>query len=292
MGGGEERLSLGGGVEMVYRDNRRQAPALLLFHGLFDHRGTWDLLWPLLGERFRLVAPDLIGFGQSSKPRLPGQLRPYSLEMHAAHLGRLIAHLGLDSLVLGGNSLGGALALYLWHACPGLRPAIRGLVLIDPACYPQPLPGYVGLMAGWPGALLDRAPVRWLAFRLGVVQRLVSRTMARAFFDPQNIPPALRQAAVDNLRAPGVFYSYRAAARHLVPADCEALIRAYRQIACPVLVLWGKEDRIIPPEFARRLQEDLPHAEVHLLEQCGHAPQLERPEQVAGLLNAWAQRHL
>jgi pimeloyl-ACP methyl ester carboxylesterase len=281
-------------VRMVYQDSRTPAPApvLLLLHGLFDQRGTWDLLWPLLADRCRLIAPDLVGFGASSKPRLrqcpPGQR--YSLAMHAGHLVRLIDHLGLGRVSLVGNSLGGGLALYLWCAHPQLRPAIAGLALLDPACYPQPLPGYVRQVAGWPGALLDQGPLRWLAFRLGLIRRLVGRTLRRCFADPGKIPPGAAEQIVARLREPGVSYAYRSAARNLLPPDWEGLLRAYREVTCPVLALWGARDQVVPAAFAARLRADIPHAAVRLLPGCGHAPQLECPAEVAAALRAWLPR--
>lgn len=278
-------------IRMVYQDSHTSAPApvLLLLHGLFDQRGTWNLLWPLLADRFRLIAPDLVGFGASSKPRLrqcpPGQR--YSLAMHAGHLGRLIGHLGLERVVLAGNSLGGGLALYLWCSCPQLRPAIAGLALLDPACYPQPLPGYVRQVAGWLGALLDQRPLQWLFFRLGLTRRLVDQTLRRCFADPARVPPDAVDQVVAQLREPGVSYAYRSAAKNLLPPDWEVLLRLYREVSCPVLALWGEEDQVVPAAFAGRLQADIPHAAVRLIPRCGHAPQLECPELVAGALAAW-----
>lgn len=279
-------------IHMAYQDSRTPGPALLLLHGLFDQRGTWDIVWPLLVGRFRLIAPDLVGFGESGKPRLrqhPACHR-YSLDMHAGHLVRLIGHLGLERVVLGGNSLGGGLALYLWCTQPQLRPAIAGLALLDPASYPQPLPGYVRQMAGWPGALLDQRPLQWLALHLGLTRRLVDQTLRRCFADPAKIPPGAAEGIVARLQEPGVSYAYRQAARNLMPADWEGLLHSYREVSCPVLALWGEEDRVVPAAFARRLQGDMPHASVRLIPGCGHAPQLECPAEVAGALAAWQPR--
>ncbi|MCC7265548.1 MAG: alpha/beta fold hydrolase [Candidatus Latescibacteria bacterium] len=279
---------------MVYQDSHTPAPApvLLLLHGLFDQRGTWDLIWPHLAGSHRLIAPDLVGFGASSKPRLRSQppAQRYSLAMHAGHLIRLIEHLGLERLALAGNSLGGGLALYLWCTQPQLRPVITGLALLDPACYPQPLPGYVRQVAGWPGALLDQRPLQWLSHRLGLTRWLVDQTLRRCFADPQKIPPGAADQIVARLREPGVSYAYRQAARNLLPADTEALLRGYREVSCPVLALWGQEDQVVPAALAGRLQADIPHAAVQVVPGCGHAPQLECPELVAGALAAWIPR--
>jgi pimeloyl-ACP methyl ester carboxylesterase len=210
--------------------------------------------------------------------------------MHAGHLVQLIRHLGLERVVLAGNSLGGGLALYLWCSYAQLRPTIAGLALLDPACYPQPLPGYVRQVAGWPGALLDQRLLQWLVFRSGLIRWLVVHTLRRCFADPGKIPPGAVDQIVALLREPGVSYAYRSAARNLLPPDWEALLRSYREVSCPVLALWGEEDQVVPPAFAGRLQADIPHAAVRLISGCGHAPQLECPERVAGEVAAWVPR--
>ncbi|MCC7263457.1 MAG: alpha/beta fold hydrolase, partial [Candidatus Latescibacteria bacterium] len=92
------------------------------------------------------------------------------------------------------------------------------------------------------------------------------------------------------LREPGVSYAYRQAARNLLPADTEALLRGYREVSCPVLAIWGQEDQVVPVALAARLQADIPHAAVQLIPGCGHAPQLECPELVAAALAAWIPR--
>ena len=267
-------------IHMVYQDSHTPAPApvLLLLHGLFDQRGTWNLVWPLLADRFRLIAPDLVGFGASSKPRLRSHApaQRYSLAMHAGHVVRLIEHLGLARVVLGGNSLGGGLALYLWCTCPPLRPAIAGLALLDPACYPQPLPGYVRQVAGCLGVFGPRP--RGLAHRLA--SSLAGGCTLPLFADPAD--PQRRTRSLR--REPGVSYAYR---RGPEPAPPDWRLRCYREVSCPVLVIWGEEDQVVPAAFAARLQADIPRAVVRLVPGCGHAPQLERPDLVAAALASW-----
>ena len=126
-----------------------------MLHGLFDHKGTWRRLWGLLEGTCRLVAPDLVGNGRSSKPRLAGRpvAYPYSLAMHCDHLEVLLERVGAHQVVLVGNSLGAGLALYLMCRRPQAARRVRGLVLIDAAAYPQAMPGYIHQMGGWPGRL-------------------------------------------------------------------------------------------------------------------------------------------
>lgn len=278
-------------LEVSYWDNEHQGsgPALLLIHGLFDHKGTWQGLWPRLQDRFRLVAVDLVGFGHSSKPRLddcPPSYR-YSAAMHAENLREVIGRLGLQQVVLAGHSLGGGIALYLCCTWPELAGRLRGLVLIAPAAYPQPLPGYARQLADWRGAILQWPLVPRLVLGTGLAEWAVRRTLLRVFHDPAKIPAGSLEAAIGVLRTRDVFYAYQNAVRNIVPPDHEALVARFGQIGCPALVLWGRQDRIVPVEFAARLAAEIPAARLRIIEECGHAPHLEHPDLVAGVIADW-----
>ena len=112
----EYRLALADQVEMAYIDNGGgDHPPLVLLHGVFDNKATWFRLAARLAAR-RLIAPDLIGHGHSSKPTFAA--RPeherYSPDMQVGYLAAFIAALDLDDVILLGNSLGGGLALRLY----------------------------------------------------------------------------------------------------------------------------------------------------------------------------------
>ena len=139
----ESRLALADQVEMAYIDNgcAGSYPPLVLLHGVFDNKATWFRLARRLPGR-RIIAPDLIGHGRSSKPSFaahPAHER-YSPDMQAGYLAAFIAALGLDDAILLGNSLGGGLALRSYLNFPALAAKVRGLVLIAAAGYPHKLP--------------------------------------------------------------------------------------------------------------------------------------------------------
>jgi pimeloyl-ACP methyl ester carboxylesterase len=281
--------------QMAYWDNggtgdNRQA--LLLLHGLFDHKGTWRQLYPRLERRFRLIAPDLLGSGLSAQPRLADAPAgyAYSPAMHCAHISALIEHLALDNLVLGGNSLGAGIALYLLYSQPHLCHRVRGLVLLDPAAYPQTLPGAIGPMGSWPGRLLSTRALARIALALGLERRAVTATYQRIFHDLNRIPPGQVEEAVALLQRRGVFYAYHLMARHIAPPDSADLVASYPGLDLPTLILWGSQDRILPPQMGRRLAADLPHAKLRLVENCGHAPQLEAPDTVAEEILTWVKQ--
>ena len=282
-------------LEVVYLDNHRTttSPPLLLLHGFFDNKATWRDLCAHLNDSYRIIVPDLIGFGHSSKPRLPGrQLSArYSTEMHVDCLSQFIDCLDLDDLILTGNSLGGGIALRLFLTCSSLHSRTHGMILVDAAGYPQQLPGYIREMGGWVGTLMNISLFRALCFRLGIVSRMVRGTFHRTFFDPGKIPDDLVDEAVAVLKTPDIFYAYQMAARNIIPPDHESLVARFKEIDCPTLILWGKEDRIIPPLFALRFKEDIANADLHIFDCCGHAPHIEYSEQTAELIENWLTKH-
>lgn len=268
----------------------------LLLHGLFDHKGTWGPMLPHLDWRFRVIAPDLVGFGRSSKPHLrslPVSQR-YTADMHARYLREFVGQLDLDNFVMVGNSLGGGIALRLicseWHGPSG--PAIRGLVLIDAAGYSQAMPGYIQEMAGWAGALIDNPLGHWIGFGLGIIPAAVRRTARHVFHDPSRMAPEVVDEAVDILRSRDTVRAYRLAARNLVPPDIHSFPEHYRDISCPTLIVWGQEDRIVPVLFALMFQADIPGAKLHVFQECGHAPHIEYAVETAILLRDWARHAL
>jgi pimeloyl-ACP methyl ester carboxylesterase len=282
-------------LEVVYLDNgvETDAPCLLLLHGLFDNKATWIPLYRQLGDSYRIVAPDLIGFGRSSKPRLPGrpESERYSAGMHVEFLGKFIDHLGLENYILAGNSLGGGIALQLYLTQPTQAEKICGLLLVAAAGYPQEIPGYIRQLAGSLGSLLQIVPLRGLLARLGILEWLVRGSFRRTFFDPEKIPGLLVEEAVAIMQLPDTVRSFQLAARNIVPPDHAALVEKFNRIDCPTLILWGEQDRIIPPLFALRFHEDIPHTELHTFDACGHAPHLEYTEETATLIGTWLQRH-
>ncbi|MFA6111449.1 MAG: alpha/beta hydrolase [Candidatus Latescibacterota bacterium] len=284
-----DRAGIGAGL--VYLDNQLQTdrPALLLLHGLLDNKATWGPVAQLLGQEYRLLLPDLLGCGRSDKPRLDHlpEGRRYSVAMHAEHLADLLVQTGVNDLVLGGSSLGAGIAVRAYLGYPEVRSRTRGLLLLAPAIFAQPLPRSARRLAGWGGQLLDSRPGRWLCFHHGLADRLLRQSYRRVVRDPARIPPGIIEEAMAVLREPGTLHAYRWAARNAVPPDHLEWTARLTEITCPVLAIWGWEDGIVSPLNALRLQQLVPQTRVQILDDCGHAPQLEDPDQVATLMRAW-----
>ena len=249
-------------------------PGIVLLHGWGDSADTWRPLLAELGARDRrAIAVDLPGFGAASRLRA-GAILP-QLDAFA---GALVQEWSEgEDVVVCGNSLGGVTALRLAER-PDLP--LAGVVPVAPAGLQMP---------------------RWFE----VIERdpLVRRLLAL----PVPIAPAVLRAMVGEVYRQLVFARPRAAeaavvaafaAHHASREKVAALLASGRRllpelqtspfdfarIECPVLLVWGTRDRMVPHAGAQVLLEALPHTHVELLEGVGHCPQLEATERLLDLL--------
>jgi len=286
----EYRIALADQVEVAYLDHggRRDYLPLVLLHGIFDNKATWFRLTARLPGH-RIIAPDLIGHGHSSKPTFtarPAHQR-YSPDMQVSYLAAFITALDLDDVILVGNSLGGGLALRLYLNFPAFAAKVRGLVLIDAAGYPHKLPVHVRTLGSPLGKLLAHARLHTLARACGLLRLAAWHTFRRCFHDRGKIPPELATSARAALATPNAAYAYHYSARNLVPPDVATFHQRFAAITCPALVLWGQQDRILPVRSAQRFAADLPGADLHVFPHCGHAPHLEYPAETADCIKRW-----
>lgn len=234
-----------------------EGPALILLHGLSATHANWEHTIPAFAGRWRVVAPDLPGHGSSGKPDAP-----YTIDFYAGVIRSLGRQLGLSDAVVVGNSLGGQIAIELALSYPAWT---RALVLAAPAGAFGPL----SLRAlGWAlGA----------ATRPGVLRLTLPRTLERCFYD--RAQPGLdmrRRLLAERLSAPDYPHFARAVSRSLAGA-LHGSGQALHRLTQPTLVVWGRDDRVLPFWGSRWLMRAVPHARFAALDRCGHLPMLEQP---------------
>ena len=239
--------------------DRADAPALVLLHGFLVSSWAWRFNIGPLSRRFSVVAPCQPGFGWSERPR-----GPVTLESLGAHLIELLDALGIDRAHLCGNSLGGAVALWMALNAPE---RVDRLVLVNALALPRSLP-QIDRLAHAPGL----API---------VRFFVSPTVARVGLQAL----AYRGLAVDSaylagFRAPWrTRHSARAAvrvARALRPA-AESIERGLHRVTQPTLVCWGTADRLLGGHTGRALAGRIAGARLVTFPGIGHCPHEETP---------------
>jgi pimeloyl-ACP methyl ester carboxylesterase len=248
-----------------------QGEPVLLLHGLGATKGSFLPTIAGLAPAFEVIAVDLPGFGDSFKPLAA----PYHAPFFAAALVELMDRLGIERAHLAGNSMGGRIALEM-----GLRhPArVRRIGLLAPSL-------------AWRRARPWAPFLRMLDPRLGFVQ-LAPRPVVEAIAHrllPEAAPSWLRAGVDEFLRAyltPRGRVALYAAARQIYleePHGAKGFWTRLATLAVPALFVWGVHDRLVPLGFAQHVRDTLPSAH-HLELDCGHVPQIERPDETNAAL--------
>ncbi|WP_137144576.1 alpha/beta fold hydrolase [Mycolicibacterium sp. CR10] len=263
------------GDRVAYRDAGSGDEALLLIHGMAGSSDTWRAVIPQLSKKYRVVAPDLLGHGQSAKPR-----SDYSLGAFAVWLRDLLDELGVSRATVIGQSLGGGVAMQFVYQHPdycqrlvlissgGLGPDVGwtlrllsapGAELLLPAIAPPPVVNAGNKLRSWlskGGIQSPRGAEMWSAYS--------------SLSDSQT-----RQAFLRTLRS---VVDYRG-------QSVSALNRLHLTSELPTMVIWGDRDAIIPIDHGYALQQARPGTRLEVLEGVGHFPHVERPSEVADLLD-------
>jgi pimeloyl-ACP methyl ester carboxylesterase len=258
-----------------------EGPDVLLIHGLGGAKSSFFDTAAGLSHRYRVHALDLPGFGSSSKPATA----PYTARYFAERVVDVMDELGIERAHLVGNSMGGRVAIEV-----GLRQPerVRGLALLCPA---------VAFVRR------DYHPiVRMLRPELGLLPHKLTRGMVESTFwslfcDPDSIDPSMADIVVEEFQriygTAGGRFAFLAAARNIYldrPYGRGGFYPRLSELAAPSLFVWGTHDRLIPAAFKRHVEHWLPRAGQIVLERCGHVPQVERAEQVNGLLERFFGR--
>ena len=263
------------GDRVAYQDAGRGDEALLLIHGMAGSSETWRAVISQLSTKYRVVAPDLLGHGQSAKPR-----SDYSLGAFAVLLRDLLDQLGISRATVIGQSLGGGVAMQFAYQHPdycqrlvlissgGLGPDVGwtlrllsapGAELILPVIAPPPVVTAGNKLRSWftaGGIQSPRAAEMWSAYS--------------SLADAQT-----RQAFLKTLRS---VVDYRG-------QSVSALNRLHLTSDLPTMVIWGDQDRMIPIKHGYAVHDARPGCRLEVLAGVGHFPHVERPGHVVDLID-------
>jgi pimeloyl-ACP methyl ester carboxylesterase len=247
------------------------APAVVLVHGLASSNFVWsDVVLPLADAGFRVVAPDLVGFGFSGKPR-DGE---YTIEAQARMVVRLMDALGIESATLVGSSYGGAVASVC--ALDYARRVAR-LVLVGAVANNELKRRVMMRVGGMRGVGELFAPLVMDARHRRKRQRLREQTARDGRgYDESRVSAHLRHLKAANTQ--------RAILRTLRQLDAARIEREAVKITQPTLLVWGEDDDEVPLRHGRRLHALIPDSRLFIFHDCSHLPQEERPAEFVRLL--------
>ena len=250
-------------------------PDVLLLHGLGGTRASLLETAGALSSRYRVHAPDLPGFGSSSKPPLGA----YNARWFADIIVGLMDELAIPNAHIVGNSMGGRVAIEIGLTRPE-RVGALGLLCPAVAWIKRGLHPIVRLLRPEFGLLPHN-------FR----RSTVASQFWGIFHDRDVLDPAVGELMVDEFRriytSAGARYAFLASARNIyleAPFGRNGFYPRLAGLEPPALFIWGQHDSVVPAAFSRRVRQWLPGAEQITMDDCGHVPQVECPEKTAELL--------
>ena len=250
-------------------------PLLVLVHGITNSSASWEPVLGPLHEHFTIIAPDLLGHGDSAKPR-----GDYSLGANASLLRDLVLALGHDRATVAGHSLGGGIAMQFAYQFPE---RVERLVLVasgglgrqvTPLLRAVALPGAELVLPLLASARLVNAGARvrsWIE-RIGLSAGSDVGAIATGFASLQDIEA--RRAFVHT-------------ARSVIDAGGQrvnAIDKLYLAEAVPTLIVWGDRDPIIPVRHGRRAHELMPGSHLEVFAGAGHFPHHDDPARFAAAI--------
>jgi pimeloyl-ACP methyl ester carboxylesterase len=262
------------GHDVAYRQ-AGSGPVLVMIHGIAGSSGTWLPVMPLLAERYTVIAPDLLGHGESAKPR-----GDYSLGAYASGVRDLLGVLGHDRATVVGHSLGGGIAMQFAYQFPQMAerlvlvcsgglgkevsPLLRALAVpgteyVLPVVLAPQLHDVVGRLGGFLGRFGMRADP-FLTEVWAAWSRLTDTRAQRAF--------------IHTIRAVIDTSGQRVSARD----------RLYLAHEIPTMIIWGDRDAVIPVSHGHIAHELIPGSRLEVVPGAGHFLPFERPELLDTLL--------
>jgi pimeloyl-ACP methyl ester carboxylesterase len=262
------------GHHVFYR-SAGSGPVIVLVHGITSTSATWRNVLPYLAERFTVIAPDLLGHGESAKPR-----GDYSLGAYASGIRDLLIALGHERATFVGHSLGGGVAMQLAYQFPE---HCERLVLVSSGGLGRDI-NVLLRAASLPGSelVLPLLANEWLLGAGRTVGRLLGRVGLRVHTDVGEVLRGHASLSDGDARA-----AFLHTLRTIVDPRgqrVDATDRLYLARAIPFMIMWGERDPIIPVEHARAAHRSVPGSRLELFPTAGHFPHLDDPLRFVQLL--------
>ncbi len=243
-----------------------EGPPLVLVHGISACWQNWLENIPHFARTHRVIAVDLLGFGESELPQ-----EEISIPGYGRFVDAFLGEIGVERAALVGSSMGGFISAETAIAHPS---RVEKLVLVNAAGGPT----LNDLQQRWGRSLLRGAKLfhvvaaRAVARRKEIVRRpkLRRRLLFKIVRHPELIGPELCYEVASGGGKPGFFDAFKAIVEY---EYCERL----DDIPCPTLIVWGDHDEIVPVQDADEYERLIPHARKVIFDDTGHLPMIERP---------------
>jgi pimeloyl-ACP methyl ester carboxylesterase len=267
-------------IDVHYIEAGEGEETFILLHGFGASTYSWRKIIPELSDYGKVIAYDRPAFGLTERITNVSAYteNPYSLEYQAKLLINLMDHKGIQSAVLVGNSAGGTVAIYTATQYPD---RVSKLILVDPAVFAEGgMPGWVKFAFGLP-QINRLGPV----FVRSIQERGLE-LLKLAWYDEQKIT----DEDLENYQRPLKMENWDIGLWEYTKVNGNSNMEPYLSgLNLPVLVISGKEDRLIPVEDSIQASEQIPNASISILDSCGHVPQEECPQKFMAEVSKFIQ---
>ncbi len=275
----EDRYVRVGNVRTRYRTAGETGHPLVLIHGLGASLESWMYNLQPLAKQHRVFALDLVWFGKSDKPA-----RQVTGEYFANFVVSFMDAIGVRQATLVGNSMGGMIAIKTALRYPN---RVTGLVLVNSAGFGPELAWWLRLRSLIPIGEFVRPSIR--------TARYAARYLV---YDPSTLTDDLIQAVLElglqpnSMEASRRVLQYGVNWRGLRPDALREIRDAAHQLRVPTLIVWGKQDRVIPVTQAEIAHRRISNAQLHIFDHCGHAPMIEKADEFNRLVTQFVRENV
>ena len=231
--------------------NWKKRETLVLLHGIGASAERWSKVIPFFYEHFRIIIPDIIGFGYSDKPTIE-----YNISFFVKFLEEFLNNLGIKKTSIGGSSFGG---LFAAEFAIKFSHMVNSMILVSPAgtmkTSTKTLEEYI-LASLYPTP--DNA---WRAF-------------INMAFDPTTVTEQTIVDFINRMKLPNAKYAFMSTMLGI--RNTTNLSSRLTKITSPTIIIWGQQDHMIPVEYAEDYR-NIPNSNLVVIPECGHTPFTEKP---------------
>jgi len=236
-----------------YLEEGTSEDTLLLLHGLGASAERWEGVISLFAKKFRVIAPDLIGFGYSDKPMVD-----YTTDYFAEFVSKFVSKVGIKELNIIGSSLGGQIAA---ESMINQNLNVKKLVLVSPSGVMKhstsALDAYIS------AALYPNTDSALNAFQAMSGSKKIDEKIVSGFIERMQLPNA-KMAFMSTL---------------LGLSNSKVITEKLQLITIPTLIVWGENDPVIPIEYAQSFVSGINDCRFYKMTGCGHVPYVEKPKE-------------
>ncbi|WP_461610837.1 alpha/beta fold hydrolase [Cytobacillus kochii] len=274
------KIQTGDYETFIYEGGEKPAETIIFLHGSgpgVSAKTNWQYVLPHFSERFHVVAPDIIGFGDTDHPEEYPENGAKWMSARVEQILSLMDTLGVEKAHLVGNSLGGVISLNLLIYAPERFDRVVLMGAGGGLTEPTPELAKLANFASDPSEANFKNLFRWFLYDETFLETELDNIVAER---------------MDNFNRPEVRRSYAANFKNSHLSDMLVPPSALRRMRNPFLLIHGQEDRFVPLESSLYVMKYLPDVQLHTFKQCGHWAQIEQKDRFIKLTTDFFNREI